>query len=66
MTHALCEPVNLLDEIDEYSSPSCLRRVMARVLGHSGLALAEAQEIWLSTGYPAEHWSGCVRTISAM
>lgn len=66
MTHALTEPVNLLDEIDEYSSASCLRRVMARILGHSGLALAEAQEIWRLAGYPSEHWNGCVRTIQAM
>lgn len=66
MTHAMIEPVNLLDEIDEYSSQPCLRRVMARILGHSGLALAEAREIWQLAGYPAEHWNGCIRTIQAM
>ena len=66
MTHALTEPVNLLDEIDEYSSYFCLRRVMSRVLGHSGLSLAEAQEFWLSIGYPREDWGFCVRTIDAM
>jgi len=66
MTHALSDPVNLIGEIDEYSSASCLRRVMARILGHSGLALADAQEIWLTTGYPRENWNDCVRTIEAM
>lgn len=66
MTHALSEPVNLIGEIDEYSSQPCLRRVMARILGHAGLALAEAQEIWRLAGYPSEHWDGCVRIIQAM
>jgi len=66
MSHALQVPVNLLDEIDEYSSPSCLRRVMARVLGHSGLALPEVREFWLEIGYPRDKWGDCVRTIEAM
>lgn len=66
MTHALSDPVNLIGEIDEYSSYYCRRRVMSRILGHAGLTLTEAQEFWLSTGYPREDWSFCVRTIEAM
>ena len=66
MTHALSDPVNLIGEIDEYSSGRCLRRVMARILGHSGLTLAEARDLWLEIGYLPDHWDGCVRTIQAM
>jgi len=69
MSHTLSDPVNLLDEIDginEYSSGSCLRRTMARILGHSGLDLAEAREFWLEIGYPRDNWSDCIRMIEAM
>lgn len=66
MTHALSEPVNWLDEFDSYTSDSCKRRFIARVLGHSGLTLAEAREVWLWIGYPLEHWNSCVHTIQAM
>ena len=66
MTPTLSIPVNLLTEIDEDSSQSCLRRVMARILGHSGLALAEAHEIWVQAGYDSRLWRDYVPTINAM
>lgn len=66
MTHALSTPVNLIDEIDETSSSSCVRRVLARVLGHSGLDLTEAREIWIKAEQDPKLWHDYVPTISVM
>lgn len=66
MNHALSDPVNLITEIDEYSTPSCIRRVMARILGHAGLDLADAREIWVSAGFDPDLWQKYVPTIRAV
>lgn len=66
MTHALSTPVNLIGEIDEDSSQRCIRRVLARILGHSGLNLAEAREIWIQAEQDPKLWHDYVPTISVM
>lgn len=66
MNCGLSDPVNLLTEIDEYSTPSCIRRIMARVLGHAGLELTDAQEVWVAAGFDPELWRDYVPTIQAV
>lgn len=63
MTTALVTPANLMDELDDLSSQSYIRRVMARTLGHAGLALAEAQEIWVTAGFDADLWDRYIPTV---
>ena len=52
--------MNLLEEMDEFSSRSYVRRVMARTLGHAvtvmGITWPEAREVWEDSGNPAETW----------
>lgn len=65
MTHALSTPVNLINEIDEESSGRCVRRVMARILGHAGLELSEAREIWILAGFDTKLWQDYIPTVQA-
>ena len=66
MTHALSDPVNLIGEIDEESSGRCVRRIVARVLGHAGLELSDAREIWVTMGFDPELWPEYVPTFQSV
>lgn len=52
-------PVNLLDNLDEESSHSYIRRIMARVLGHAiadGLEWKDARSLWEQVGCDPDRW----------
>lgn len=66
MIYALSTPVNLIGEIDEESSARCVRRVLARVLGHAGLNLAEAQYVWIQAGHSPDLWRDYIPTIESV
>ena len=65
-THTLSAPVNLIGEINDESSGRCVRRVMARILGHAELNLAEAQYIWTEAGHNPELWQQYIPTFNAL